>query len=84
VRTVLEGSVRQAGQRIRITAQLVDVANGYHLWSERYDREMQDVFEVQDEIARTIVQKLSPKLLGTEQEPLIEAPTTTSRRTTST
>jgi serine/threonine-protein kinase len=76
VRTVLEGSVRQAGQRIRITAQLVDVSSGYHLWSERYDREMQDVFAVQDEIARTIVQKLSPKLLGTAEQPLIEAPTT--------
>jgi serine/threonine-protein kinase len=74
VRTVLEGSVRQAGQRLRITAQLVDVANGYHIWSERYDREMQDVFEVQDEIARTIVAKLSP-LLGVPEEPLIAAPT---------
>ena len=75
VRTVLEGSVRQAGQRLRITAQLIDVSNGYHLWSERYDREMQDVFAVQDEIARTIVAKLSPKLLGVSEEPLIEAPT---------
>jgi len=75
VRTVLEGSVRQAGQRLRITAQLIDVSNGYHIWSERYDREMQDVFEVQDEIARTIVEKLSPKLLGSPEEPLIEAPT---------
>jgi serine/threonine protein kinase/tetratricopeptide (TPR) repeat protein len=75
VRTVLEGSVRQAGQRLRITAQLVDVSNGYHIWSERYDREMQDVFAVQDEIARTIVAKLSPKLLGVPEEPLIEAPT---------
>jgi serine/threonine-protein kinase len=75
VRTVLEGSVRQSGQRLRITAQLIDVSNGYHIWSERYDREMQDVFAVQDEIARTIVEKLSPKLLGTPEEPLIAAPT---------
>jgi TolB-like protein len=58
VRTVLEGSVRRVGSRLRITAQLVNTANGYHLWSERYDREMKDVFEIQDEIARSIVQRL--------------------------
>jgi serine/threonine protein kinase/tetratricopeptide (TPR) repeat protein len=63
VRSVLEGSVRQAGRRIRITAQLIDVASGYHLWSERYDREMEDVFAVQDEIARAIAQKLEPRLV---------------------
>ena len=51
VATVLEGSVRKAGNRLRITAQLVNVADGYHLWSERYDREIEDVFAIQDEIA---------------------------------
>ena len=64
VRTVLEGSVRQAGRRLRITAQLIDVASGYHLWSERYDREMEDVFVVQDEIARAIAETLQVRLVG--------------------
>jgi eukaryotic-like serine/threonine-protein kinase len=58
VATVLEGSVRKAGTRLRITAQLIDVADGYHLWSERYDRELVDVFAVQDEIAAAIAAKL--------------------------
>src|SRR6202022_3456538 len=62
VRTVLEGSVRQAGRRLRIHAQLIDVATGYHLWSERYDRELEDVFAVQDEIARSIAETLEPQL----------------------
>jgi len=56
--TVLEGSVRRAGSRLRITAQLVNAADGYQLWSERYDREMVDVFEVQEEIAKAIVSRL--------------------------
>ena len=54
VRTVLEGSVRRSGERLRITAKLVDVSNGYHLWSERYDRDLQDIFQLQDELARCI------------------------------
>ncbi|HEX7878362.1 MAG TPA: protein kinase, partial [Candidatus Eisenbacteria bacterium] len=58
VATVLEGSVRRSGPRIRITVQLVNVADGYQLWSERYDREMRDVFELQDEIAAAIAGKL--------------------------
>ena len=62
VRTVLEGSVRRAGNRVRITAQLVDVTDGYHLWSERYDREIADVFAVQDEIAAAIAAKLKTTL----------------------
>jgi TolB-like protein/Tfp pilus assembly protein PilF len=70
VRTVLEGSVRQAGTRIRITAQLIDVASGYHLWSERFDREMQDVFAVQDEIARAIAETLKIRLLESGDAPL--------------
>ena len=58
VATVLEGSVRKARNRLRVTAQLIDVADGYHLWSERYDRELVDVFAVQDEIAAAIAAKL--------------------------
>jgi serine/threonine protein kinase/Flp pilus assembly protein TadD len=55
VSTFLEGSVRKMGNRLRITAQLVNVADGYHLWSERYDREMEDIFAIQDEISQAIV-----------------------------
>jgi TolB-like protein/class 3 adenylate cyclase/Tfp pilus assembly protein PilF len=62
VGTVMEGSVRVAGDRLRITAQLIDVENGYHLWSETYDREMADVFAIQEEIARAIVAALEPEL----------------------
>jgi len=58
VRNVLEGSVRKAGSRIRITAQLVDVQSGYHLWSEKYDRQMDDIFAIQDEIALAIADHL--------------------------
>lgn len=58
VRNVLEGSVRKSGNRVRITAQLIDVADGYHLWSERYDREIEDVFVVQDEIATAIAGRM--------------------------
>src|SRR4029077_20349933 len=64
VDTVLEGSVRKAGNRLRITAQLISVSDGYHLWSERYDRDMDDIFAVQDEIAQAIVKKLQVKLGG--------------------
>jgi serine/threonine-protein kinase len=62
VSTVLEGSVRRAGNRIRVTAQLVDVSGGFQLWSERYDRELADIFDVQDEIARAIAGKLKVTL----------------------
>ena len=75
VRTVLEGSVRQAGRRLRIHAQLVDVGTGYHLWSERFDRELEDVFAVQDEIARSIAETLAPKLTGGRAAALPERPT---------
>jgi len=63
VTTVLEGSVHKSGKRLRIMAQLINVADGYHLWSERYDRELQDIFEVQDEIARTIADRLKLTLV---------------------
>jgi serine/threonine-protein kinase len=75
VGTVLEGSVRKSGNRIRITAQLVDVANGYHLWSERYDRELHDIFAVQDEIAKTIANRLKGSLEAEGREPLVRAGT---------
>ena len=63
VAAVVEGSVRRSGDRLRITAQLVDVAGGHHLWSESYDRQLTDVFELQDEIAGTIVRTIRPKLM---------------------
>ncbi len=64
VGAVLEGSVRRAGNRLRVTAQLINVADGYHLWSERYDREMADVFAIQDEIVEAIVKAIAPALAG--------------------
>jgi len=73
VNTVLEGSVRKSGGRLRITAQLVNAADGYHLWSERYDREMKDIFDVQDEITLAVVDALKVKLLGEVAQ--IEPPT---------
>ena len=60
VRYVLEGSIRRAGDRVRISAQLIDASTGAHRWAERYDRELKDVFAVQDEVARTIVTILQP------------------------
>jgi serine/threonine-protein kinase len=70
VRTVLEGSVRRMGPHVRIGAQLVSTADGYHIWSERYDRELKDVFEIQDEIARSIVERLKVKLTAAQNEAL--------------
>ena len=64
VSTVVEGSVRKIGNRIRISADLVNVENGYHLWSETYDRQLEDVFAIQDEIARAIVDALKVRLSG--------------------
>lgn len=72
VDTVLEGSVRKAGTRLRVTAQLINVSDGFHLWSERYDREIQDIFDIQDDITETIVSKLRAKLGGVPREPLIQ------------
>lgn len=78
VGAIVEGSVRKAGDRLRITAQLVDVAGGHHLWSESFDRSLDDVFQVQDEIARTIVQTIRPKLLSDPKREL--APRATQSR----
>ena len=70
VNTILEGSVRKAGNRLRITAQLIDVAGGDHLWSETFDRELQEIFAIQDEITRAIVQALEMQLTGAGDQPL--------------
>lgn len=72
VDTVLEGSVRQAGNRLRIMAQLINVEDGYQLWSERFDREMKDVFDIQDEATLAIVERLKVKLMGDEEKKLIK------------
>src|SRR5207245_2684233 len=66
VRYVLEGSVRKSGDRVRITAQLNDVATGSHIWAERYDRDLADVFAVQDEITESIVAAIEPQLYAAE------------------
>jgi serine/threonine-protein kinase len=75
VNHVLEGSVRKAGNRLRITAQLISVDEGYHLWSEKYDREMEDVFAIQDEITEKIVDQLKVKLVGEEGVPRVKPAT---------
>jgi adenylate cyclase len=67
VRYVLEGSVRKAGGRVRITAQLIDAASGHHLWAERFDRDLADIFEVQDEVTSRIVATLAGKLAESER-----------------
>lgn len=73
---VLEGSVRKAGNRVRITAQLINAADGYHIWSENYDRNLDDIFEVQDEISSIIANRLRENLSVTKQaEQLVKAPT---------
>jgi TolB-like protein/Flp pilus assembly protein TadD len=75
VATVLEGSVRKAGNRLRVTAQLVNVAEGYQLWSERYDRQLEDVFAIQDEIAGNIVKALRVVLSDEEKRAIEKTPT---------
>lgn len=67
VSTVLEGSVRKQMNRLRVTAQLINVEDGFHLWSERYDREVNDIFAIQDEVALSITEKLKITLLDTEK-----------------
>lgn len=75
VRYVLEGSVRKAGNRVRINAQLIDATTGGHLWAERYDRHYTDIFELQDEVIGKIVSALTVKLTGAEQMQLARRPT---------
>ena len=64
VRMVLEGSVRKQGDKVRITAQLIDASNGFHLWSQTYDRDLKDIFAIQDEIAKAIGEQLKVKMTG--------------------
>jgi tetratricopeptide (TPR) repeat protein len=66
---VLEGSVRKAGNRVRVTAQLIDVTGGFHLWSERFDRDLEDIFAVQDEIAAAIARRLESGVVPVALEP---------------
>jgi adenylate cyclase len=68
VRYVLEGSVRKGGNRVRISAQLVDAATGHHVWAERYDRDLEDMFALQDEMIETIVRTIEPELGRAERE----------------
>jgi len=72
---VLEGSVRRARDRVRISAQLVDTRNGYHVWAERYDRNLEDIFEIQDEIANKIAEALKLRLTAAEEKEIRRKPT---------
>ncbi len=75
VRYVLEGSVRKEGNRVRITAQLIDASSGGHLWAERYDRDLKDIFALQDEVTKEIVSALAVKLTEDERKSIAFAPT---------
>ena len=75
VRYVLEGTVRKAGDRVRITAQLVDATKGRHLWAERYDGKIDDLFSVQDNVARDIIKALQIKLTKNEQDKVVQTET---------
>jgi len=72
VEKILEGSVRKSGNKLRITAQLVNVADGFHLWSEKFDRDMEDIFAIQDEISFAIVDNLKVTLLKREEKALLK------------
>ncbi len=75
VKAILEGSVRKAGNRMRITTQLVNVEEDFPIWSDRYDRELEDVFAIQDDIAKSIVNALKIEVLGEKEAPLVKAHT---------
>jgi adenylate cyclase len=75
VQSVLEGSIRRAGNRVRITAQLIDATSGGHLWADRYDRDLTDIFEVQDDVTRRIVEALKVTLSPGEKERLADTKT---------
>ena len=75
VKFLLEGSVRKAGQRVRVTGQLIDGTTGGHLWADRYDRDLTDIFEIQDEITTSIVDQLKIRLLPKEKKAIERAPT---------
>lgn len=74
VRYVVEGSVRRAGKRVRITAQLIDAVDDTHLWADRFDRDMEDIFAVQDEVVGAIVQTIEPQLLSSERQRALRKP----------
>jgi adenylate cyclase len=76
VETLLEGSIRKAGNRLRITVQLVDAQDGYYLWSERFDREIEDIFAIQDEIARSVLEALGLSLTEREERRFLRRSTT--------
>jgi adenylate cyclase len=76
VETLLDGSIRKAGKRVRISVQLIDVSNGYQLWSERFDREIEDIFEIQDEIARSVLESLGLALTEREEFRFLKPSTT--------
>jgi adenylate cyclase len=78
VRSVVEGSIRRAGNRVRITAQLIDAATGGHVWAERYDRELTDIFEVQDDVTRNIVAALKVALTPAEEARMSNTTATSS------
>jgi adenylate cyclase len=75
VKYLLEGSVRKAGQRVRVNAQLIDGSNGGHLWADRYDRDLTDIFAIQDEITHAIVEQLKIRLLPKEKKAILQPPT---------
>jgi serine/threonine protein kinase len=72
VGSILEGSVRKSGNRLRITVQLINVDDGYHIWSDRFDRELEDIFDIQDEIARAVVDKLEVTLSLKPGKPIVK------------
>ena len=74
VRYVLEGGVRRGGQRVRVTAQLIDVETGNHVWAERYDRDLTDVFAVQDEITTAVIRAIGPAVADAEQRRALRKP----------
>jgi adenylate cyclase len=75
VRYILEGSVRKSGQKLRITGQLIDGLSGGHLWADRYDRDLTDIFALQDEITHTIIEQLQVRLLASETKAIEQVPT---------
>jgi len=79
VRHLLEGSVRKAGTRVRVMTQLIDASTGFHLWSERYDRQIADIFDVQEEIARAIVERLKVEFAAGATPRLVKVPTNNMR-----
>jgi TolB-like protein len=74
VRYVLEGSLRKSGNRVRVTAQLVEAATGNHLWAERYDRDLADIFAVQDEITEAVTIAVAPAVAGAEEQRAMRKP----------